>query len=418
MSEGSADYGPETTALSSPSLKGVRELKQGELGGLRRWAVAADELIECRGVGHVVWVQGDCAEPDQMLEGTLMSCSPAGSGHEEGLSHPQGRYARVPRAAVVAGIKRDYSLAGGRDGGVADQCVLLLPATARGELPDNAPFLTEEVRVPDAVPTKVLKAHGWHHCGGACTDSSLVRGRINASGPAARFLKSRGTTIGSNAIVNDNDTVGLLIFQPDDGADFDTAAARIAAEVDDANPLAGDIGMAFIWEQMPGDATALRETMRLDAAGDLTLATGGSVISDTIQTTTVTISNAELKALNATPIQVVAAPGANRVIVVDEIIFFNNNGGTDFAESNTDEAIVVDYDNSGFDVITAFDSTIFITATADFIVSHKGLALAGADPATNYVNEKLQVRVTGTGEFITGDGTMNVTVIYHILATP
>ena len=256
--------------------------------------------------------------------------------------------------------------------------------------------------------------------GTAGSDSQVAFGRFaaDASGPAARFLKSRGTTIGSNAIVNDNDTVGLIIFQPDDGADFDTAAARIAAEVDDANPLAGDIGMAFIWEQMPGDATALRETMRLDAAGDLTLATGGSVISDTIQMTTVTISNAELKALNATPIQVVAAPGANRVIVVDEIIFFNNNGGTDFAESNTDEAIVVDYDNSGFDVITAFDSTTFITATDDFIVSHKGLALAGADPATNYVNEKLQVRVTGTGEFITGDGTMNVTVIYHILATP
>ena len=256
--------------------------------------------------------------------------------------------------------------------------------------------------------------------GTAGPDSQVAFGRFaaDASGPAARFLKSRGTTIGSNAIVNDNDTVGLIIFQPDDGADFDTAAARIAAEVDDANPLAGDIGMAFIWEQMPGDATALRETMRLDAAGDLTLATGGSVISDTIQTTTVTISNAEMTELNTTPIQVVAAPGANRVIIVDSSIFFNNNGGTDFTEENTDETLTVDYDNSGVDVITAFDTTAFITSTGDSIIEVKANALVASDPATVFVNEKLQVRVVGTGDFATGDGTMDVTVIYHILATP
>jgi hypothetical protein len=41
--------------------------------------------------------------------------------------------------------------------------------------------------------------------------------------------------------------------------------------VDDATPAAGDIGMAFVWDQMPGGGGAIAETMRLSAAGLLQL---------------------------------------------------------------------------------------------------------------------------------------------------
>lgn len=67
---------------------------------------------------------------------------------------------------------------------------------------------------------------------------------------------------------------GRLRFFPDDGVDFLTLAASIDAEVDDASPTTGDVGVAFVWQQMPGGGGAIAETMRLSASGNLGL--GGS----------------------------------------------------------------------------------------------------------------------------------------------
>ena len=109
-------------------------------------------------------------------------------------------------------------------------------------------------------------------------DSSIHTGRWSANSGASHltFLKSRNASIGSFTIVADNDRVGQLEFMPDDGVDLDTLAARFSAEVDDASPAAGDIGMAFVWDQMAGGGAALAETMRLSAGGQLSV-TSGSV---------------------------------------------------------------------------------------------------------------------------------------------
>ena len=110
--------------------------------------------------------------------------------------------------------------------------------------------------------------------GTALADGSGLIGMWSADavGPELGFIKSRHATLGSNTIVNDNDVVARLVGYPADGADFATEAAVFQMEVDDASPAAGDIGMAFVWKQMPGAAGAIAETMRLDAAGTLTLA--------------------------------------------------------------------------------------------------------------------------------------------------
>ena len=96
----------------------------------------------------------------------------------------------------------------------------------------------------------------------------------DAYGPAVTFIKSRHASIGSNTIVQDNDLVGRMIYMPDDGTDFATRAAQFHAEVDDASPATGDIGMSFVWQQMAGGGGALAETMRLSAAGKLSVAGG------------------------------------------------------------------------------------------------------------------------------------------------
>lgn len=110
--------------------------------------------------------------------------------------------------------------------------------------------------------------------GTALADSSMILGAFSADavGPELQFVKSRHATLGSNTIVNDNDEVGKLVWLPADGADFATEAAVMVAEVDDGSPAAGDVGMAFVWKQMPGGGGGLAETMRVTAAGVLTLA--------------------------------------------------------------------------------------------------------------------------------------------------
>ena len=104
-------------------------------------------------------------------------------------------------------------------------------------------------------------------------DGVITTGRFSADDVATgiHFIKSRAA-IGSFTIVEDNDRVGALEYYPDDGVDYSTVAARFRAEVDDASPEAGFVGIAFTWEQQPGgNGNALAETMRLAATGDLSV---------------------------------------------------------------------------------------------------------------------------------------------------
>ena len=111
-------------------------------------------------------------------------------------------------------------------------------------------------------------------------DSAMVIGRWSAdvAAPGLEFMKSRHGTVGSHAVVLDNDRLAELKFLADDGSDFITLAAMLRVEVDDASPASNDTGAAYVWHQMGGGGVALRETMRLDAAGDLYIADGGGVV--------------------------------------------------------------------------------------------------------------------------------------------
>ncbi|MAH46486.1 hypothetical protein CMI37_11680 [Candidatus Pacearchaeota archaeon] len=129
--------------------------------------------------------------------------------------------------------------------------------------------------------TKIVAANSpeLEVLGTGADDSSMLLGRFSAdaSEPIFSFVKSRGASVGGSTIVQDDDVVGSINWYPADNVDLQTLAASFNAEVDDASPAAGDIGMAFVWEQMPGGGGAIAETMRLDAAGHLRLATGASI---------------------------------------------------------------------------------------------------------------------------------------------
>ena len=69
---------------------------------------------------------------------------------------------------------------------------------------------------------------------------SIVANRANAFGNDINFAKSRGSTLGSNTIVQDNDELGQIAFRGADGTDFNTLGAVIVARVD-GSPASNNI---------------------------------------------------------------------------------------------------------------------------------------------------------------------------------
>lgn len=159
-----------------------------------------------------------------------------------------------------------------------------------GTTPDGSETTTEVFRITAAQDLRVNNGGGlivgstsaqltgnsaaeFQVLGTAAADSSAILAQFSAAatGPDLAFVKSRNATIGSFTIAQDNDVVGTISWLPDDGVDHSTLAAEFSAEVDDASPAAGDIGMAFVWRAMPGGAGAIEEHARLDAAGSFIL---------------------------------------------------------------------------------------------------------------------------------------------------
>lgn len=108
---------------------------------------------------------------------------------------------------------------------------------------------------------------------GADSGMTLARFSDNIYQPHIEFVKSRSTTIGGNAIVQDNDVLGGIHWHPDDGVDYDNHVASFIAQVDDISPAQDDIGAEFTWSLMPGGGDAIRNVMKLRASGNLGIGT-------------------------------------------------------------------------------------------------------------------------------------------------
>ena len=130
-------------------------------------------------------------------------------------------------------------------------------------------------------------------------DGSFGIGRFSTdTGPALLyFCKSNHGSIGTNVLVADNQNIGEISYYPADGTDFLTRAATFVGQVDDASPTTGDIGMAFVFSQMPGGAGSLTETLRIAANGNVTGTHGDYHVSsdERLKQDVVTITDALAK---------------------------------------------------------------------------------------------------------------------------
>jgi hypothetical protein len=152
-------------------------------------------------------------------------------------------------------------------------------------------------------------------------------------------------------------------------------------------------------------------------SGDV-YASGGIFAGDStsyLKTDTVEITNAEIKALRATPKTLVAAPGAGYVIqfVYATLIM---DYGTNVLTESTDN-LVIQHHTSGIDVSGSIETTGFLDQAADMILY---VPPASAAMAATVANQALELFNTGDGEIAGNAGadtTLTVKITYWIHAT-
>jgi hypothetical protein len=122
---------------------------------------------------------------------------------------------------------------------------------------------------------------------------SLLRNSDNAFAPQINFGKTRGTSTGSNTVVQDDDSLGQLNFRGGDGTDKATSGARIEASVD-GTPGSNDMpGRLTFHTTADGDA-GVTERLRINSSGDVIVngAATGSNAKFEVQSTTGSLTSA------------------------------------------------------------------------------------------------------------------------------
>jgi hypothetical protein len=146
-------------------------------------------------------------------------------------------------------------------------------------------LLIEDESSPDSSPT-VINSNGNVVVGNSTnlyganvelyrqdvgTSLSLKKSTSNSSGPSIAFIKSRGTTQDSNALVSAGDLTGFISFQGTDGTGAKQSAA-IAAIVD-AAPSGSDMPGRIEFLTSPNGSATPVERMRITSTGRVGIGT-------------------------------------------------------------------------------------------------------------------------------------------------
>lgn len=158
--------------------------------------------------------------------------------------------------------------------------------------------------------------------------------------------------------------------------------------------------------------TAGNFTAAADSAG--TIEDSGYNVDNVLLYASVAVSAAEFNGMYAAPKLLIAAPGANKLIVVDRMEMVMTYGAANFASGGV---VAAQYDSTingaGVKATNTEAAADFFAAASTTFVFNGAVALA---PFTTSVNKGLYLS-NQTGAFTTGDSDFVVKIHYRIIAT-
>lgn len=123
----------------------------------------------------------------------------------------------------------------------------------------------------------------------------------SSGAPIIDLNKSKSSTVGTHTIVANGDVLGYVVYRGSDGVGF-IDSALIRAEVD-GTPGVNDMPGRLIFATTADGAASATERLRIDSAGDITIADGGDfILNATTGTKIGTATTQKLGFYNATPI--------------------------------------------------------------------------------------------------------------------
>lgn len=133
---------------------------------------------------------------------------------------------------------------------------------------------------------------------------------------------------------------------------------------------------------------------------------------DVIKVGTVSLTSANILALNTTPIQLVASPGAGKIVIMEEVIY-DFTAGTQYANGND---IKIRYSGTSVDCLTYGGTSAMINAATSSI-RQGGQASGAISSAANILTtgDNKAVNLTVDTAFITGTGTLKLYYKYRII---
>lgn len=143
----------------------------------------------------------------------------------------------------------------------------------------------------------------------------------------------------------------------------------------------------------------------IEQTQDSGLAGGERVLIADVQ-----LTNAQLLAIRATPINLVAAPGAGWAIVVDALFMYFDSAGAYTVGTND---LTLEY-GSGADIVGTIETVGFMDQATD---QARHVAPAAGSLLTPIVNSAVRLFNSGAGEFTGGNAanTLSCRVHYHLV---
>jgi hypothetical protein len=134
-----------------------------------------------------------------------------------------------------------------------------------------------------------------------------------------------------------------------------------------------------------------------------------AVNTPTLRNAKVSLTSAQILGMNAAPVELIAALGANKIVVIEDIVFEMNRTATAYAAGGAVEFRYTD--GSGAKVSADIAASVVTTGGAGTEYNKVGGRIDSLTPVVNAA----VVITNATAAFTTGTGTARVFLKYRIL---